>query len=297
MSQTEGLTAAQLPTVSFLKWAGGKRRQVPRLRELYEPHRDRRLVELFCGAANVALGLQPRQALLNDANPHLVNCMRWVQNPDGFKASLIDWRNQEEHYYALRARFNYLAAANPDSEEAAQIFYYLNQLGFNGICRFSSGGRFNIPWGKYKRQLGRPPEDGKLQPWKQAMQGFDFICSDFRKVELKADDFVYADPPYDSPVDESAIQGNLLGVAGWDDDGKGFTSYSLDKFRGQDQIDLAELLARHPGPVIIHNRATDRVVRLYESLGFDLEYVMARRSAACNGDRAAVEEVIAKRNL
>src|SRR5262249_20719126 len=37
-----------------LKWAGGKRWLVPRLRELYQPFRGRRLVEPFLGGLAVA---------------------------------------------------------------------------------------------------------------------------------------------------------------------------------------------------------------------------------------------------
>ena len=62
-----------------LKWAGGKRWQIPHLRPLWEPHAHRRLVEPFCGGLAVALGLNPATALLNDANPHLVNFYRWLQ--------------------------------------------------------------------------------------------------------------------------------------------------------------------------------------------------------------------------
>src|SRR2546426_4921893 len=32
-----------------------------------------RLVEPFCGGLAVALGLMPKQAVLNDVNPHLIN--------------------------------------------------------------------------------------------------------------------------------------------------------------------------------------------------------------------------------
>ena len=49
-----------------LKWAGGKRWQVPLLKPLWQPHRHRRLVEPFCGGLAVALGLGPERALLND---------------------------------------------------------------------------------------------------------------------------------------------------------------------------------------------------------------------------------------
>ena len=56
-----------------LKWAGGKRWQVPHLQPVWELHWDRRLVEPFCGGLAVTLGLTPSRALLNDANPHLIN--------------------------------------------------------------------------------------------------------------------------------------------------------------------------------------------------------------------------------
>ena len=58
-----------------LKWAGGKRWQVPYLRPLWEPHTSRRLVEPFCGGLAVTLGLAPRRALANDATPHLIQLL------------------------------------------------------------------------------------------------------------------------------------------------------------------------------------------------------------------------------
>src|ERR687896_413085 len=76
-----------------LKWAGGKRWQVPHLRPLWDAHRDRRLVEPFCGGLAVALSLTPVRAL----------------------------------------------------------FYYLNRTGYNGLCRFNQQGKFNVPFGRYKR--------------------------------------------------------------------------------------------------------------------------------------------------
>ncbi len=62
-----------------LKWAGGKRWQVPYLRPLWQPHARRRLVEPFCGGLAVALGLRPERALLNDTNPHVIDFYGWLQ--------------------------------------------------------------------------------------------------------------------------------------------------------------------------------------------------------------------------
>src|SRR5438093_13169395 len=61
-----------------LKWAGGKRWQLPHLRKYWERENHRRLVEHFCGGLAVTLGLMPKRALLNDINPHLHNFYCWM---------------------------------------------------------------------------------------------------------------------------------------------------------------------------------------------------------------------------
>ena len=131
-----------------LKWAGGKRWLVPYLEELYREHRHRRLVEPFAGGLAVALGLMPERALLNDINPHLINFYLWLKR--GLHPRL-EMRYDRELYYAYRARFNRLIAeGKADTQEAAELFYYLNRTGYNGLCRFNRKGEFNVPFGKYK---------------------------------------------------------------------------------------------------------------------------------------------------
>src|SRR6187397_1036881 len=118
-----------------LKWAGGKRWQVPHLRPIWDRHRHRRLVEPFCGGLAVALGLGPERALLNDRNPHLVSFYRWLQR--GLTIE-IPMRNARASFYRHRSRFNALIAAGQgESAEAAALFYYLNRTGYNGLCRFN----------------------------------------------------------------------------------------------------------------------------------------------------------------
>src|SRR5262245_40035916 len=84
-----------------LKWAGGKRWPVPHLRDVWTAHADRRLVEPFCGGLAVALGLGPRRALLNDANPHLVNFYRWLK-----RGLVVDlpMANERAMFYRHRSR-------------------------------------------------------------------------------------------------------------------------------------------------------------------------------------------------
>src|SRR5690242_16349016 len=129
-------TAAPLPPP--LKWAGGKRWQVPILEPLWRPHADRRLVEPFCGGLSVALGLRPERALLNDVDPHLINFYRWLKR--GLRIDLA-MENDRTLFYRHRQTFNQLLADGGNrTREAASLFYYLNRTGYNGLCRFNSQG-------------------------------------------------------------------------------------------------------------------------------------------------------------
>lgn len=252
-----------------LKWAGGKRWLLPHLAPVWREHAQRRLVEPFCGGLAVALGLRPRRALLNDANPHLVNFYAQIKN--GLRLT-IEARNDAATYYAHRERFNRLVReGRAATDEAAQFFYYLNRTGYNGLCRFNRAGGFNVPFGRHAtiNYLG------DFEPYRKLFGAWEFSSGDFESLRLRPTDFVYADPPYDVE----------------------FTAYSAGGFSWEDQRRAAEWLARHPGPVVLSNQATPRVVRLYKRLGFSLRYAAAPRRISCNGDRAPTDEVVAFKNL
>src|SRR5690606_33185615 len=92
---------------------------------------------------------QPDRALLNDANPHLINFYRWLQRGLSIDLPLA---NDEDLFYRHRAHFNtLLTSGGGDSREAAALFYYLNRTGYNGLCRFNARGEFNVPFGRYRR--------------------------------------------------------------------------------------------------------------------------------------------------
>ena len=252
-----------------LKWAGGKRWQVPHLRPYWQPHRHRRLVELFCGGLAVALGLLPASALVNDINLHVINFYRWLRMGLVINLSM---RPSEARYYTCRQRFNYLLeVGQADSVEAASLFYYLNRTGYNGLCRFNSRGRFNVPCGRYENVNYRTD----FLEYKSVFAPWDFTAFDFARVPLLQNDFVYADPPYDVE----------------------FTAYSKGGFGWADQERLAHFLAKHEGPVVLSNQATPRIRELYSDLGYQLRELQAPRRISCTGDRSPALEVLATRNL
>jgi DNA adenine methylase len=152
-----------------LKWAGGKRWQVPYLRPLWERNINRRLVEPFCGGLAVTLGLSPQRALLNDINPHVINFYGWLQR--GLRTSIV-MTNNERRYYAHRERFNQLLTdGKATSQEAAALFYYLNRTGYNGLCRFNRKGGFNVPFGRYARIT----YTRDFTPYRECLSDWDFV--------------------------------------------------------------------------------------------------------------------------
>ncbi|HUF23494.1 MAG TPA: Dam family site-specific DNA-(adenine-N6)-methyltransferase [Vicinamibacterales bacterium] len=252
-----------------LKWAGGKRWQVQHLLQHWNGESHRRLVEPFCGGLAVALALRPRRAHLNDINPHLINFYRWLGR--GLVVTLA-MANAEARYYTHRRRFNeLLAEGEAETAEAAALFYYLNRTGYNGLCRFNKSGGFNVPFGRYKSINYRTD----FLEYKTAFAGWDFTSAHFADLALDADDFVYADPPYDVE----------------------FTQYSKGGFPWEEQVRAAEWLAQHSGPVILSNQATLRILELYRDLGYNLKFLDAPRRISCTGDRTPAREVLALRNL
>jgi DNA adenine methylase len=265
MPPTEITSAVRPP----LKWAGGKRWQVPHLRPIWERHSHRRVVEPFCGGLAVTLGLMPEVAVLNDTNPHLINFYRWLQL--GLRTKLR-MENDEALFYEHRDRFNdLLKNGSNDTAEAAALFYYLNRTGFNGLCRFNRQGQFNVPFGRYSRITYTKD----FSEYRLVFRNWTFRHGDIETVPLRKGDFVYADPPYD--VD--------------------FTQYAKDGFSWEDQMRTATSLARHHGPVVLVNQATARIETLYRELGYEVSFLNAPRRISCTGDRTPAREIIATRNV
>jgi DNA adenine methylase len=226
-------------------------------------------VEPFCGGLAVTLSLMPERALLNDANPHLINFYRWLQR--GLTTD-VPMANARRAFYRHRDRFNrLLAEGRGDSAEAAALFYYLNRTGYNGLCRFNAGGAFNVPFGRYRRIAYLRD----FSPYQDVLGAWTFTAGDLDAVPLERGDFVYADPPYDVE----------------------FTSYSKERFSWADQQRTAARLARHRGPVILVNQATERIEHLYRTLGFTVSFLAGPRRISCTGDRRPAREIVATRNV
>ena len=262
---------------AFLKWAGGKYSLVEDIQARLP--QANKLIEPFVGAGSVFLNTHYKRYLLNDINPDLINLYNFLKaQPDALINDAREFfsgkRNDEKMYYALRDEFN----ATQDEYYRAILFLYLNRHGYNGLCRYSLQGRFNVPFGRYKKPYF--PED-EMYFFSEKSQKAIFTCLPFEKVFSRArrGNVIYCDPPY-APISKTAA----------------FTSYAARSFGQDAQEKLAELATRTSKkrgiPVLISNHDLPLTRTLYK--GADFSMLSVKRSISQNGaKRQPVDEILA----
>ncbi|WP_413229050.1 Dam family site-specific DNA-(adenine-N6)-methyltransferase [Arsukibacterium sp.] len=261
---------------AFLKWAGGKYSLVP---ELIKHLPDGpQLVEPFVGAGSVFLNTDYPHYLLNDINADLIQLYQIVQHQaDAFVADASSLfcasANLRSSYLAFRQQFN----SSTDPYQRALLFLYLNRHGYNGLCRYNLSGKFNVPFGSYKKPYF--PE-AELYFFAEKAQKARFSCHSYQEVfaQLQADAVVYCDPPY-VPLSKTAS----------------FTSYARQGFNLDDQAQLANMAEQAQlkgNSVLISNHDTTWTRKIYQQAV--LHSIQVGRSISQNGaGRGKVAELFA----
>ncbi len=161
-------------------------------------------IEPFLGSGVVMFNIAPQRAIGADSNPHIIGFYRAVQSGEiaprdvrehlAREGALLQQRG-EEHYYAVRERFN--------SCGAPLDFLFLNRACFNGLMRFNRSGQFNVPFCRKPdrfRQAYVTKITNQVAAVRRAMAGKDweFVVADWRETlgRARRDDFLYLDPPY-----------------------------------------------------------------------------------------------------
>ena len=102
----------------------------------------------------------------------------------------MDHDELEKVYYHSRDLIN---SEGGSALERAYAFIVIKQLAFSGMERYNSEGKFNVPFGHYKRfSCGLSPDHHEF------LKGCDVSCGDAIEV-LKSSvegDFIFLDPPY-----------------------------------------------------------------------------------------------------
>jgi DNA adenine methylase len=188
--------AARVPTNDcppFLRWAGSKRKLLPRLKEFWTKG-HKRYVEPFAGSACLFFALRPPKAIIGDLNPELIST--YVEVKYRLPAVLAELSKlppwDKEEYLRLRS----LDTSRLEPQARAARFIYLNRFCFNGIYRTNLKGQFNVPYSG--DGCGALPKDEVFQRCSRRLRGARFVNGDFEAVLIQAEkgDLVYMDPPY-----------------------------------------------------------------------------------------------------
>jgi len=266
----------------FVKWAGGKRQILDKLKQ-YIPEEFDTYYEPFVGGGALLFELEPKKAVINDSNEELMNVYRVLCNEDKFNKMVRilnshETNHSEEYYYELRnkdrSKSSFLRLA--DYTRAARTIY-LNKACFNGLYRVNSKNEFNVPFGKKDKVNTYEGSNLRLVSYYLTTNKIEILNEDFEKAvsTAKKGDFIYFDPPYDS-------------------DTSTFNNYTEEGFDKKEQVRLARVfkeLSDRGCYVMLSNHNTKLVNQLYSD--YNIHVIEAKRNINSNGKkRGKVEEVI-----
>lgn len=266
----------------FVKWAGGKRQIIDKLK-MYVPYEYNTYYEPFVGGGALLFELSPKKAVINDYNEELMNVFNCIKDEVKFNKMCLELNHHEanhseEYYYEIRnkdrdkVKFKKLV----DYKRAARTIY-LNKACFNGLYRVNSKNEFNVPFGKKTKVNTYEGQNLGIIHSYLNFNDIKVLSIDFEESvkDAKQGDFIYFDPPYDSETST-------------------FNSYTENGFGKVEQERLARVykeLSDRGCYVMLSNHNTKLVQELYKD--FNIHVIEAKRNINANGKkRGKVEEVI-----
>jgi DNA adenine methylase len=189
----------------FVKWAGGKRQIIDKLKKCV-PEEFGTYFEPFVGGGALLFELSPRKAVINDYNEELMNVFECIKDENRFSKMCSELNkheanHSEEYYYLIRnvdrdkAKYKKMV----DYKRAARTIY-LNKACFNGLYRVNSKNEFNVPFGKKVKVNTYEGQNLGIIHAYLNLNEIDILNTDFEEAvkDAKKGDFIYFDPPYDS---------------------------------------------------------------------------------------------------
>ncbi|UJG40447.1 MAG: DNA adenine methylase [Candidatus Heimdallarchaeum aukensis] len=245
-----------------VKWAGGKRGLIEQYSR-YFPSNFNHYFEPFFGGGAVffhlsSLGLI-KKAKISDINSELINMYIVIRdNVEELISELKSGKyyNDKEQYYKIRAE-----EPNDPVLRAARLIY-LNHTCFNGLYRVNKKGKFNVPYGRYPKDV-KIFDENNLREVMLSLQNVEITVEDFEESvkEAQEGDFIYFDPPY-APLSKTAD----------------FTSYTKEGFGEKEQQRLAKVFRKlcEKGCYVMESNSSAPIIKeLYSD--FDIITVSAKR--------------------
>lgn len=184
---------------AVIKWSGSKRPVAKQLAKYFTFGET--YYEPFVGGGAMMPFAQCRRGVASDIIPELIDLWREIKSHPQLVADEYEQRwaelqhNGPDVYYNVRDNFN--------KTKNCYDFLFLTRTCVNGLIRYNSNGDFNNSF-----HLSRPGiHPSKLREiiakWSRCLAHFDFYNIDYRDAlaSVKANDFVFLDPPYGGTKD------------------------------------------------------------------------------------------------
>jgi len=173
----------------FLRYPGGKRRLLAFLKDhLPFPEKIKGYyIEPFVGSGAVFFYLEPKKALLSDANPELIDIYRGIRySPRKVWKTYEKFGSTKEDYKHVRDQ---IKEENVIGRAARMLF--LNRTCFKGMWRQNREGKFNVGYGGQSRRWVISETD--LLVVCRRLRKARVTCSDFEQIidNTNKDDFLF----------------------------------------------------------------------------------------------------------
>lgn len=288
----------------FVKWAGGKGNLLQKLEALlptdFDDLENVTYIEPFVGGGAMLFYMLQRhkcirRAVINDINADLIRCYRLIANDPQILIDRlkniennyysVDFPARKELFYAYRDQYN---SEGIHADERAALFIFLNHTCFNGLYRVNAAGKFNVPYGRYKKPVICNEE--LIMADHRLLNSVELVirqAGDYKFVRQNLSrnhsNFVYFDPPY-RPLNDTSS----------------FKEYSNDPFDDIQQEELKEFCDRLSNQnclIMLSNSdsKTENGDSYFEELyqGYRFERIMAPRFINANGEkREKLTEVV-----
>jgi len=262
------------PIKPLIKWAGGKRNLLKVYKKLF-PKEFNNYCEPFLGSGAVFFFLHPQKAILIDKNEELINFYEVVRDyPFELMKLVSTYKVDKDFYYQIRE----LDPKKLSKVERAARFLYLNKTAYNGLWRVNSKGKFNVPFGRYKKVQFFDREN--LLRASKLLKKALIIHGDFEDIlkYAKSGDFIYLDPPY-YPISKTS----------------NFRNYTSEGFSEKDHLRVYKVfkaLSERGCFVMLSNSNTPYIRELYKD--FVITEVFANRfiNSKAEGRKPIIELVI-----
>lgn len=176
----------------LFKYPGGKYNEINFFKKYY-PKKFNLFIEPFVGGGAVFFDLNFNNNIIVDFNEDLVNFYEVIKK--GFSKEIYQEvkkiKNDKMTFYFVRDDL-----MSKNNIEKAIRFYYLRKTCFRGLSRYNKNGKFNVPYGNYKKVdcecLLEKKYENLLKKTIILNKSFEYI---FKKCDNE-NNFIFLDPPY-----------------------------------------------------------------------------------------------------